>query len=136
MPDLPISLFEILYDIELGWTEEGEVDSVSVDGKAEFEQGDIFKKDAAIVITYHMPVEDDPNDLAATESAETEVTETEMPDAESATPASEYELAFVRRLSSYSLYIMFDTDTKRQHNSGLTTPICIRGHIQVTSPVV
>ena len=53
--------FEILYDIELGWTEEGEVDSVSVDGNAEFEQGDIFKKDIAIVITYHMPEEDDPN---------------------------------------------------------------------------
>ena len=53
--------FEILYDIELGWTEEGEVDSVSVDGNTEFEQGDIFKKDAAIVITYHMPEEDDPN---------------------------------------------------------------------------
>lgn len=53
--------FEILYDIELGWTEEGEVDSVSVDGNTEFEQGDIFKKDVAIVITYHMPEEDDPN---------------------------------------------------------------------------
>lgn len=53
--------FEILYDIELGWTEEDEVDSVSVDGNTEFEQGDIFKKDAAIVITYHMPEEDDPN---------------------------------------------------------------------------
>ena len=53
--------FEILYDIELGWTEEGEVDSVSVDGNTEFEQGDIFKKDIAIVIAYHMPEEDDPN---------------------------------------------------------------------------
>lgn len=119
--------FEILYDIELGWTEEGEVDSVSVDGKAEFEQGDIFKKDAAIVITYHMPVEDDPNDLAATESAETEVTETEMPDAESATPASEYELAFVRRLSSYSLYIMFDTDTKTAAQFGTDDTYLYKG---------
>ena len=53
--------FEILYDIELGWTDEGEVDSVSADGSTEFEQGDIFKKDVAIVITYHMPAEDDPN---------------------------------------------------------------------------
>ncbi len=53
--------FEILYDIVIGWTEEGEVDSVSVDGNTEFEQGDIFKKDIAIVITYHMPEEDDPN---------------------------------------------------------------------------
>ena len=29
-----------------------------------------------------------------------------------AEPVSEYELAFVRRLQSYSLYLMFDTDTK------------------------
>ena len=53
--------FEILYDIVIGWTEEGEVDSVSVGGNTEFEQGDIFKKDVVIVITYHMPEEDDPN---------------------------------------------------------------------------
>lgn len=53
--------FEILYDIVFGWTEEGEVDSVSVGGNTEFAQGDIFKKDVAIVITYHMPEEDDPN---------------------------------------------------------------------------
>ena len=59
--------FEILYDIELGWTEEGEVDSVSVDGNTEFEQGDIFKKDVAIVITYHMPEEDNPNKPAESE---------------------------------------------------------------------
>lgn len=53
--------FEILYDIVIGWTEEGEVDSISVGGNTEFQQGDIFKKDVAIVITYHMPEEDDPN---------------------------------------------------------------------------
>ena len=53
--------FEVLYDIVIGWAEEGEVDSVSVNGSTEFEQGDIFKKDAPIVITYHMNEEDDPN---------------------------------------------------------------------------
>ena len=57
-----------LYDIVIGWTEEGEVDSVSVDGNTEFEQGDIFKKDAAIVITYHMKKEDDPNKSAESET--------------------------------------------------------------------
>lgn len=63
--------FEILYDIELGWTDEGEVDSISVDGNTEFEQGDILKKDAAIVITYHMPEEDDPNKPAESEEPNT-----------------------------------------------------------------
>lgn len=59
--------FEILYDIVIGWTEEGEVDSISVGGNTEFEQGDIFKKDVSIVITYHMKKEDDPNKPAESE---------------------------------------------------------------------
>lgn len=52
---------EILYDIVLGWTEEGEVDKVSINGKTNFKRGDVFAKDASIVITYHMKEEDDPN---------------------------------------------------------------------------
>ena len=70
--------FEILYDIELGWTDEGEVDSVSVNGNTEFEKNDIFKKDAPIVITYHMNAEDDPNKPAEPEPTE-QPEETEPP---------------------------------------------------------
>lgn len=51
----------ILYDIVWGWTSEGEVDSVSVNGNKSFSKGSVFKKDAEIVITYHMWEEDDPN---------------------------------------------------------------------------
>lgn len=51
----------ILYDIVWGWTEEGEVDSVSVNGNDNFKKGDVFKKDTPIVITYHMKEEDNPN---------------------------------------------------------------------------
>ncbi len=53
--------FEVLYDIELGWTEEGEIDSISIDGNTDFEKNDIFKRNASIVITYHMPEENNPN---------------------------------------------------------------------------
>lgn len=70
--------FEILYDIEIGWTEEGEVESISVAGNTEFEQGDIFKKDAAIVITYHMKEEDDPNKPTGSETPDS----TTKPDTE------------------------------------------------------
>ena len=52
---------EILYDIVLGWTEEGEVESVQIDSKSDFTRGEIFKKDTPIVITYHMKEDDDPN---------------------------------------------------------------------------
>lgn len=48
--------FKVLRDIKLGLTEEGEVDSISVDGNTDFEKSEIFKKTAPIVITYHMNV--------------------------------------------------------------------------------
>lgn len=50
-----------LYDIVFGWTDEGEVGSVIIDGKDGYKRGDVFKKDVEIVITYHMLEEDDPN---------------------------------------------------------------------------
>lgn len=61
--------YEILYDIVWGWTDEGEVQSVSIDGNSDFVRGDIFKKNAPIIITYHMKEEDDPN--KQTEASET-----------------------------------------------------------------
>lgn len=101
---------KILYDIVFGITKEGEVDSVSVDGNNDFEQGDIFKKDAEVVITYHMREEDDPNKIEEEPvvTATPEPISTEKP----IDVASKYELAFVRRLPAYDLYMMFDTDTQ------------------------
>ena len=76
----------ILYDIVWGWTSEGEVDSVSINGNDDFSKGDVFKKDAEIVITYHMWEEDDPNRATEketeapkpTESKPQETTSTEV----------------------------------------------------------
>lgn len=109
---------EILYDIVWGWTEEGEVKSVSIDGRTDYDKGEVFKKDAPIVITYHMKEEDDPNKPVETEPPKTETTtptqkpeETETP-TEPAEPESEYEKAYIRDMSNYDLYYMFDTDTK------------------------
>lgn len=61
----------VLYDIVLGWTDEGEVDSVSIAGNADFKRGDIFASDSEIIITYHMKEEDDLNKSVETESTET-----------------------------------------------------------------
>lgn len=52
---------EIVYDIVFGITKEGEFAKISIDGEEDFEEGDIFKKDARIIITYHMKAKDDPN---------------------------------------------------------------------------
>jgi len=52
---------EILYDIVLGWTSEGEVDSVSIAGDTSFDKGTVFRKEAEVIITYHMKEEEDPS---------------------------------------------------------------------------
>ena len=62
----------VLYDIFWGLTEEGEVDSVSIDGKTRFEEGEVFSKDAPVVITYHMKEEDDPNKESNSNTSESE----------------------------------------------------------------
>lgn len=55
---------EVLYDIFWGITEEGEVESVSIDGRSDFEKGEVFSQNVPIIITYHMNEEDDPNQSA------------------------------------------------------------------------
>ena len=49
-----------LYDIIWGITDEGEIEKVTIGGSTEYVRGDIFTKDTPVVITYHMPIEDDP----------------------------------------------------------------------------
>lgn len=41
-------------DLINGWiTKDGEIEKISIDGDSTFEEGDIFSKDAKVVITYH-----------------------------------------------------------------------------------
>ena len=102
---------EILYDIVLGWTDEGEVKSVSIDGRTDFKKGEVFKQDVPVVITYHMKEEDDPNKPVETTTSTPKPEETEKP-TEPDKPESEYEKAYIRELNGYDLYYMFDTDAK------------------------
>ncbi len=66
---------KILYDIYWGFTDEGEVASVTIDGKASFKRGDVFAKDVEVIITYHMKEEDDPSKRQETTSNSTVTTE-------------------------------------------------------------
>lgn len=71
---------EIKYDIVWGWTDEGEVDSVSIDGRTDYEEGTVFKKDVSVIITYHMKEEDDPaNQEVEVSESPTESPETDPP---------------------------------------------------------
>lgn len=52
-----------MYDIELGWTDEGEVENVKINGKDNYKRGDIFKNDVKVVVSYHMNANDDPSKI-------------------------------------------------------------------------
>ena len=84
---------EILYDIFWGITDEGEVERVSINGKTDFVRGDVFEKNASVVITYHMKEEDDPNnqkqETETTQNISTETTTTESSSVEIETTVSE-----------------------------------------------
>lgn len=54
---------EILYDIYWGFTDNGDVEQVSIAGNSKFIRGDIFPSDSKIVITYHMPEDDNPSNI-------------------------------------------------------------------------
>lgn len=51
-----------VYDIVWGFTPAGSTKSVTIDGSDSFQYGDIFDKDALVVVTYSMPVEDEPEE--------------------------------------------------------------------------
>lgn len=69
--------YDILYDIVFGWTPEGEVSDVTINGRNDFTRGTVFPSDAKVIITYHMSEDDDPSKVSPTQSdapAETEST--------------------------------------------------------------
>lgn len=49
-----------VYDIFWGITKPGTTKTVSIDGSRDFKSGSIFYKDVTIIITYSMPMDDDP----------------------------------------------------------------------------
>lgn len=52
-----------LYDIELGFTTEGEVENVTIDSKEDYSRGDVFQKDAEVIVSYHLKSQDDPEKI-------------------------------------------------------------------------
>ena len=60
----------VLYDIHFGITDEESVYTVSINGNTKFAKGDIYPKDALIIVTYHMKEEDDPARIAAKQEEE------------------------------------------------------------------
>ena len=112
----------VLYDIVIGWTDEGEVDSVSIDGNTDFKRGDVFASDSEIIITYHMKEENDPNKPTESTAESTETPDTtEEPDDskpvfystndyETAKEGNTGVFAYRDRGNSYDIYWIVDFD--------------------------
>ena len=126
-----------LYDIELGITAEGSVDRVSINGSTDYKKGDIFDKDAAVIVPYHLKAEDDPNkpkETVETSEAAAEETSDEgavsgedaqqtkstifnsTNDADTAKLGNSGKFSYVKRLSNYDLYYLIDFDEGAVYN--------------------
>lgn len=120
-----------LYDIELGITEEGSADYVSINGSTDYQKRDIFNKDAAVIVPYHLKAEDDPNkpketadtsEAAAEEQAD-EGTESgedaqqtkntifnSTNDADTAKLGNSGKFSYIKKGPQYDLYYLIDFD--------------------------
>lgn len=102
---------EIDYDIIWGITEEESVDTVTINGEDTFYKGDIYKKDAKIVITYHMKSEDNPSNQQSTSTSESKHSVYySTNDGETAKNGNSGVFAYRRSGSNYDLYWIIDFD--------------------------
>ena len=49
-----------VYDIEWGFTDEGSIFTVTIEGSEEFNRGDVVPKDSEVIVTYHLFKDADP----------------------------------------------------------------------------
>ena len=122
---------QALYDIEYGITTEGSVDYILINDSTDFHKGDIFEKDAAVIVPYHLKAEDDPNkpketvdtSQDATEESAGEETGTgedaqktnnttfnSTNDEETAKLGNSGKFAYMKRSSDYDLFYLIDFD--------------------------
>lgn len=104
---------QILYDIVFGFTSEGEVQQVTIDGNDDFIKGNVFKKDAEVIITYHMNEKDDPNKITETHITTTTESKTlsySTNDKETAKDGNTGVYSYKNKGGQYSVYYIIDFD--------------------------
>lgn len=63
---------EPLYDIVFGFTDDGELESITIDGKEGFKRGEIYSNAAEVIVNYHTLQENDPAVIAEKKKEEEE----------------------------------------------------------------
>ena len=120
-----------LYDIVLGITTEGTADFVSINGSTDYKKGDIFEKNAAVIVPYHLNEENDPDkpkETADTSGETKEESDNEgtgygeeaqqtknttfnsTNDEETAKLGNSGKFAYINSLGNYDLYYLIDFD--------------------------
>lgn len=103
----------ILYDIFWGITSEGEVEEVSINGSTDFTRGNVFDKNASIVITYHMKEEDDPSKVTTPNTPSTEKPSSlyySSNDYDTATKGNTGVFSYKSKGGTYDVYWIIDFD--------------------------
>ncbi len=101
-----------MYDIVIGWTDEGEVDNVTINGSDTYKRGDIFKKDTEVIVSYHMKEDDDPSNKEDNDykNNSNEANENQISDNKQSKNESNVE--------KYNYYTTNDNETAKKGNTG------------------
>lgn len=103
----------IIYDISYGTTYVEKVNQITIDGQDDFIKGNIFKKNAELVITYRMPEDDDTNKITETQAATTtghSASYHSSNNRETAQNGNTGVFAYKNRGGQYSIYYIIDFD--------------------------
>ncbi|MCR5249228.1 MAG: hypothetical protein K6E50_01330 [Lachnospiraceae bacterium] len=120
--------FSVLYDIYWGITDNGETDSVSIAGRRDYGKGDTFNKSDEVIVSYHMPIADNPNKPTPTPTPTPAPTPTVTPrptatptptPAPTSTPTPTYEAQRQTNVQYYSFIL--NTNTKKVHVDGCSS---------------
>lgn len=121
------------YDIIWGITETESIDSISIAGRTDFKRGSVLKKDAEIIIVYHMPYDQEPgrettkptsnnssvstaipeesaNNDVSPEATETNAVSYSTNDLETAKKGNSGVFSYKNRGGSYDIYYIIDFD--------------------------
>lgn len=99
-----------MYDIVIGWTEEGEVDNVTINGLDTYKRGNVFKKDAEVVVSYHLKEDDYPAKNVENTESEIQTNTTTEQKNENKTETNEVK---------YNYFTTNDNETAKKGNTGV-----------------
>lgn len=102
---------DILYDVYFGFlVDEGDTETVSIDGISDFSKGDIFSNDAEVIVTFHLSYTDDPTYSQTTTTTESKTLSYSTNDEETAKNGNSGVFSYRSKGGTYYIYYIIDFD--------------------------